>query len=445
MKENEDRLYHLIHYDTLTELPNRVKINDRIDLLISLLSHKKMGFSLFYVDLDHFKRINDSVSHHVGDLMLQAVSSRLRLIIHPDDMIGRLGGDEFAVVVQRQLKEEELLLYSEGIRNSLSEMFTVENMEYSISASFGIAMYPSDGEDAAELMKNAETAMYKAKEFGRNGVQFFRREMKDDIMRRVKYENGLMASIQNNELYLVFQPQYNTKTKKLRGFESLARWENDTLGAVSPVQFIPVAEEGGFIVPLGEWILETACNKLNLLLEIYGKELIMSVNISAVQIMSPSFVNSVKRILTKTKCNPKNMEFEITESVMISSVDHVIKVLNELKDFGIHIALDDFGTGYSSLSYLQMLPIETLKIDKSFVDNMQNDENHRIMVGSIISLVHQMDMEVVAEGVDNLSQLEFLNNFQCDFIQGFIWGYPLREEEVLKLLRELNDEDLLIP
>lgn len=445
MKENEDRLYHLINYDTLTELPNRVKINDRIELLISLLSHKKMGFSLFYVDLDHFKRINDSVSHHVGDLMLQAVSSRLRLIIHPDDMIGRLGGDEFVVVVQRQLKEEELLLYSEGIRNSLSEMFTVENLEYSISASFGIAMYPSDGEDAAELMKNAETAMYKSKEFGRNGVQFFRREMKDDIMRKVKYESGLMASIQNNELYLVFQPQYNTKTKKLRGFESLARWENETLGAVSPVQFIPVAEEGGFIVPLGEWILEAACSQLNSLLEIYGKELIMSVNISAVQIMSPSFVNSVKRILFKTKCKPENLEFEITESVMISSVDYVINVLNQLKDLGIRIALDDFGTGYSSLSYLQMLPIETLKIDKSFVDNMMMDENHRTIVGSIISLVHQMDMEVVAEGVDNPSQLEFLNNFQCDFIQGYIWGRPLREEEVLKLLRDLNDEDLLIP
>lgn len=444
MKENEERLYHLVHYDTLTELPNRTKILDRIDLLVSLLSQKSMGFSLFYIDLDHFKRINDSISHQTGDLTLQAVGAKLRDIIHPDDMLGRLAGDEFAVIVQRQLKEEELLAYSEGMRHSLSELLTIGGAEFSITASIGIAMYPSDGENGMELLRNAETAMYKAKEFGRNSVQFFRREMMDDILRRVKYESGLLMSIQNDELFLVFQPQYHTKTKQLRGFETLARWQNEKYGLVSPGQFIPVAEEAGFIVPLGEWILETACEKLNVLLDVYGKDLIMSVNISAVQIMTPSFVNTVKKIIAKTKCNPKNLEFEVTESVMIASVDHVIKVLNELKTMGIRIALDDFGTGYSSLSYLRQLPIETLKIDKSFIDSIYTDGVHRQMVGSIITLVHEMDMEVVAEGVDDPGQLQYLHDHHCDFIQGYIWGRPLPEDEVLRLLQTLNEEARLV-
>lgn len=440
MKENEERLYHLVHYDTLTELPNRAKIIDRIDLLVSLLSQKAMGFSLLYIDLDHFKRINDSVSHQVGDMMLQAVTARLRKIIHPDDMLGRLAGDDFAIIVQRQLKEEELLIYSEGIRRSLSDIITIEENEFTITASVGIAMYPSDGSNGVDLIRNAETAMYKAKEIGRNSVQFFRKEMLDDVLRRVKYESGLLMSIQNNEIFLVFQPQYHTKTKQLRGFETLARWQNEKYGLVSPGQFIPVAEEAGFIIPLGEWILEKVCGRMNYLSTVYGKDIIMSVNISAVQIMAPAFVKTVKRIITHTKCNPHNLEFEITESVMIASVEHVVKVLNEIKALGIRIALDDFGTGYSSLSYLRQLPIETLKIDKSFVDSIYSEGVERHMVGSIITLVHEMDMQVVAEGVDDPGQLEYLASHDCDFIQGYIWGRPLTEDEVVRSLQALNEE-----
>jgi EAL domain-containing protein (putative c-di-GMP-specific phosphodiesterase class I) len=241
-------------------------------------------------------------------------------------------------------------------------------------------------------------------------------------------------SIQNNEIYLVFQPQYHARTKKLRGFETLARWVNVKLGAVSPNQFIPIAEQAGIMVPMGEWILEKACEKLNALIELYGDELVMSVNISAVQIMSPTFLSTVRKIIRKTGCNPHNLEFEVTESVMISSVDHVITILRELNRMGIRIALDDFGTGYSSLSYLQVLPIDTLKIDKSFVDNMVQESVKRLMVGSIISLVHQMDMEVVAEGVDSDSQLDCLHEFNCDYIQGFIWGKPLSENDARDLL-----------
>ena len=440
MKENEEKLYHLVHYDTLTELPNRIKIADRIELLINLLSQKHMGFSFILIDLDHFKQINDSVGHHVGDLILRTVANRLCRIIHPDDMVGRFGGDEFAVIVQRQMKEEELLVYAEGIRNTFAEDFSVEGKGYNVSASFGIAIFPTDGDTTADLIKNAEAAMYKTKEYGRNGVRFFRKDMMDDIVMKAQYESELRMSVQNNEIYLVFQPQYHTQSKKLRGFETLARWKSDKLGAVSPAQFIPIAEQAGIIVPLGEWILDKACRKLNHLIEIYGGDLIMSVNISAVQIMSPTFLSSVRKILSKTRCNPRNLEFEVTESVMISSVDHVIQVLKDLSSMGIRIALDDFGTGYSSLSYLQMLPIDTLKIDKSFVDNMVQESLKRLMVGSIISLVHQMDMEVVAEGVDSDSQLGYLHDFDCDYIQGYIWGYPLSEEDALLLLEKIKSD-----
>jgi EAL domain-containing protein (putative c-di-GMP-specific phosphodiesterase class I) len=300
-------------------------------------------------------------------------------------------------------------------------------------------MFPADGDTAEELIKSAEAAMYKAKEGGRNGVRFFRKDMMEDILMKAQYESELRMSVQNKEIYLVFQPQYHTQSKKLRGFETLARWKSERLGAVSPAEFIPIAEQAGIIVPLGEWILENACRKLNQLIAIYGGDLIMSVNISAVQIMSPTFLSSVKRILHKTKTDPHNLEFEITESVMISSVEYVTKVLKQLSDLGIRIALDDFGTGYSSLSYLQMLPIDTLKIDKSFVDNIVEESMHRLMVGSIISLVHQLKMEVVAEGVDSDSQLGYLHDFDCDFIQGYIWGRPLSEEDALVLLEKIRN------
>ncbi|MDD4095360.1 MAG: EAL domain-containing protein [Oscillospiraceae bacterium] len=439
MRENEEKLYHLVHYDTMTGLPNRIKITDRIELLINLLSQKHLGFSLIHIDLDLFKRINDSAGHHVGDLMLRSLSERLRRIAHPDDMIGRIEGDEFGIIVQRQMKEEELLVYAEGIRNSISEPIAIDGKDYNISASFGIAMFPADGDTAEELIKSAEAAMYKAKEGGRNGVRFFRKDMMEDILMKAQYESELRMSVQNKEIYLVFQPQYHTQSKKLRGFETLARWKSERLGAVSPAEFIPIAEQAGIIVPLGEWILENACRKLNQLIAIYGGDLIMSVNISAVQIMSPTFLSSVKRILHKTKTDPHNLEFEITESVMISSVEYVTKVLKQLSELGIRIALDDFGTGYSSLSYLQMLPIDTLKIDKSFVDNMVEESMHRLMVGSIISLVHQLKMEVIAEGVDSDSQLGYLHDFDCDFIQGYIWGHPLSEEDALLLLEKIRN------
>ena len=430
MKENEERLYQMNHFDTLTGLPNRVKIIDRMDLLISLLSHKNMPFALIYVDLDNFKTINDSMGHKVGDLVLQSAATRLTAAIDKEDMIGRWGGDEFAIVVQRQFTDEEMLNYVESLRDTFSKPFSIEDSEYTVTASFGVSFFPQDGTTSADLIKCAETAMYKAKEYGKNMVQFYRKEMKDDIMRKMKYESRLLSAIKNRELYLCFQPQYDMKERKLRGFETLCRWNSEKFGEVPPTEFIPVAESVGFIVPLGEWVLETACLTLNRIKEANGWDGVMSVNISAVQLMSPMFLQSVKRIIKSTGVDTKNLEFEVTESVMVSNVDYAVKVLKEISAMGITVALDDFGTGYSSLNYLQQLPINVLKIDKSFVDELPIKNAQRLMVGSIIGLVHQMKIKVIAEGVDDRRQLDILTKYQCDFVQGNIWGRPIMESEV---------------
>jgi len=434
LKENEEKLYRLTNFDLITELPNREKILSQMVFLTSIFSHQQMTFSLILIDLDNFKVINDSLGHNIGDMMLKAVAARLKDMIHPDDMLGRMGGDEYAVIVQRQISEKEILNYVETLRISLLSPFVLIGGEYSISASFGITLYPQDGTDAADLLKCADTALNKAKEVGRNGVQFFRKEMKSDILDKVTYETSLLSSIQNGELLLLYQPIYGASKKNLRSFETLVRWQSPKFGLVSPSRFISVAESVGFIIPMGEWILRTACRRFREIGENYGINPILSVNISAIQMMSPTFVKSVRTILAETGFDPHYLEFEITESVFISSVDYVVKIINELKEIGIRFALDDFGTGYSSLRYLQMLPIDTLKIDKSFIDSISLEGDGHCLVSSIISLVHKMNMDVVAEGVDSEEKLRYLDANSCDYVQGYIWGTPLRDEEMDLLL-----------
>jgi len=435
LQQNEQKLNFLALYDSLTELPNRKMIFDRLELLIRISKTEHMQFSLIFIDLDNFKKVNDSLGHHAGDILLKAAVERLKSVIHPEDLLGRLGGDEFALIIQRHLHEKEMLYYLEGIKEALLEPFIIEDSKFTISASLGVSMFPQDGDSATDIMKSADTAMYKAKEQGRNNVQFYSIEMKNEILRRIEFESILRDAIEHKKLHLVFQPQYRTAPKKLRGIEVLARWNSEILGFVSPAEFIPVAEETGMIIPLGEWIIRTACQRSKKIFDNYQINLVMSINISAVQIMEPSFVSMVKSIIQETQCNPKNIEFEITESVFISSMEYVTNILNELKRLGIRIALDDFGTGYSSLNYLQTLPIDTLKIDKSFISSI--DQQHRKpIVGSIISLVHQMDISVVAEGVENETQLHYLNDQHCDYIQGFYWGKPLPDDDLDKLLEE---------
>lgn len=431
IKDGEEKLHYLAFYDTLTELPNRKMIMDRLDLLVNLSRHNNLSFFVVFIDLDDFKRINDSLGHSMGDALIVAVASRLRKLVHENDILGRLGGDEFALIIQQDSKDNEILQYIETLRQSLEQKFRIEKHDLLINASFGISKYPRDGIDPNELIRCADTAMYKAKETGKNGVYFFQRDMLNEILNRIDFEKHMKKALENEEFFLVFQPQYKIDGGTLRGFETLVRWQSPAYGLVTPMKFIPVAEDTRLIIPLGKWILSTACKKIVELMDLYQQpDIVLSVNISAIQIDDPEFIHMLKSTLEESGLPPRNLELEITESVMIKSLDRTRQILSELKDMGVMIALDDFGTGYSSLRYLQLLPIDTLKIDKSFIDNISENEKNKQVIGAIISLVHQMDILVVAEGVENEMQLNYLREEKCDGIQGFLLGKPLSVQEL---------------
>ena len=429
LEENESRMQHLSNFDLLTELPNRATILGRLDLLINIMADKKLSFSFIFIDIDNFGSINEDVGHRIGDMLLQSFSLRLGMLIHTEDMIGRLGSDEYALVIQRQMSEQELFSYIESIRVSLQDVFPIEGNEYSLTASFGVSIFPSDGVDAEELLQCANVAMLKAKENGKNCVQFFRRDMRLEIEQKIIYQKRLINSIKNNELFLVYQPQFTPDKKRLRGLEALVRWNSAKFGVVSPVQFIPIAEEAGYIIPMGEWILRSACKKAVEIEERYHKGIIISVNISSVQLMAPNFISMVSSVLKETNCEGRLLEFEVTESVMISSLDIAVSLLKEIKTMGIRVALDDFGTGYSSFRYIQLLPIDTLKIDKSFIDSIEYQDTQSLLVAAIITLVHQLNLEVVAEGVDSEKKVVFLTKASCDYLQGHLWGMPAGDED----------------
>jgi len=433
MEENEKQLNQLAFYDLLTDLPNRKMIHNHLEQFIVNSGETDLTFSVILIDLDNFKIINDTMGHQMGDLLLKQITFKIKSYINEEDMLGRLGGDEFALIVQRKIQEPELLSYVEGLRNLLLEPVTIEKIEVNTSASFGISVYPKDGESADDLLKFSDIAMYHAKYLGKNTIQIFNKVMNDKILQKLEFDKLLTNALSNNELYMVYQPQYELEGRTLRGFESLIRWKSPKLGAINPLKFITAAEESGQIIIIGEWVIKTACETLKKLHDKYKITPIMSINISAVQVMDVSFVEMVKKIILETGINPVYLEFEITESVFISSMQYVVEVLNKIKEIGIHIALDDFGTGYSSLNYLQMLPIDTLKIDKSFIDKIDNEDNKQI-VGSIISLMHQLGLSVIAEGVEEQSQLDYLKAHQCDIIQGYIWGKPMHYDQVEYLM-----------
>jgi diguanylate cyclase (GGDEF)-like protein len=433
ISENEEKLNYLAYFDPLTELPNRKMILDRLDLLVHLAQKNNSSFAVVFIDLDDFKKINDTMGHQIGDQVIVSVASRLSDLIHKGDLLGRLGGDEFALIIQQNLRDEDILQYVENLRKNLERSLNIDRFDLSIRASFGISIYPHDGSTPLELIKCADTAMYKAKETGKNSIYFFRKEMQAEIWQKMDFENKLAAALQNEEFFLAFQPQYLANSKTLRGFEALVRWQSPDYGLLGPVKFIPTAEETGLIIPLGQWILHTACYKFKELMEQHDfSDVILSVNISAIQFDDPNFVPMLKNVLAESLLPARNLELEITESVLIKSVEQAIRILAEIKNMGVRIALDDFGTGYSSLRYLQLLPIDTLKIDKSFVDNISNKDRNQQVVGAIISLVHQMNIFVVAEGVENDIQLNYLQNEACDSFQGFLLGRPLTIPEIIK-------------
>ncbi len=436
MKENDERLHQLAYYDILTELPNRKMILDQMEIMVSPEGSEAKGFTYVLIDLDNFKKINDTAGHSVGDHILKQIAERWLEITYQGDILGRVGGDEFLLLIPRNLNTEELEAYLSTFKAVLSKAITVNHKDYGISASFGVTRYPEDGSNPIELLKNADIALYKAKNSGKNSILYFSKEMQKEITQKIKLEEGLQSSIRNRELYMVFQPLYRCGTNKLRGFEALARWRYPELGLVSPAQFIPIAEETGIIIDMGKWIIKSVLTKFKELQKAYDINTIVSINISVVQLAEPDFVPMIQEIISETGFDSRFLELEITESVLISYPEKMIVVINQLREMGIRIALDDFGTGYASLSNLQLLPINILKIDKSFIDKITDKHDMNQIVGNIISLAHQLGMEVVAEGVETEEQLEYLKNHDCDYIQGFLLSRPIEEEQIIPCLMQ---------
>lgn len=437
IKDSEEQLSHMAFIDMLTELPNRKMLVSRLDQLITSIEEPDIHFAIAFIDLDDFKQVNDTLGHHVGDLLLQTVASKLNNAIHSDDMLGRLGGDEFALIIKRSLSDEALYTYIENLRHLLIDDLIIENKPLPVRASFGISRYPEDGSTSSELLKSADNAMYRAKIHKTVGIEFFDPKSTTQLSTKQDYSNYFNQALENNEFYLVFQPQFICDSKQLRGFEVLTRWSSSQLGEVSPGEFLPIAEKNGLMPLFGQWILTEACEKYQKFAALCSYPLIMSINISAVELLDPVFVPMVKTILADTGVPGQNIEFEISEITMLASSDQIGDIIESLRSLGIQIAMDDFGTNLTYLNLLKKLSIDTLKIEKTFIDAIDEETAVDHLVASLVSTGHLMNRSVVAKGVETTTQLDYLKKQHCDGIQGYLWGKPLDENAFTVFLTEL--------
>ncbi|MFP4371605.1 MAG: putative bifunctional diguanylate cyclase/phosphodiesterase [Halanaerobium sp.] len=434
LEKEKTKLQYMAYYDNLTEIANREMLIKRLDYLSSMEKTELINYKLIFIDFKNFKRINDSWGYEIGDFILQEVAARLQKIVNENDLAGRLGGDEFAVIVQREMADKNLKRYIRKIKRELEKPYRFEDREITLSANFGISTFPEDGENSKEIIRSADIAMYKAKKSIDKEIEFFTKNMEKDVILDVRMEESLKRAIRNQEFHLLFQPQYKSDGMQLRGFEALIRWHSPEDGTISPSRFIPIAEQTGLIKEIGAWVIETAIYKFKNLKHQFENKPILSINISVVQLTDPGFVEEVKSIIDKIGIDEIKLEFEITESLFISDQEYVIDVLYKLKELGISIAMDDFGTGYASLSYLQHIPLDVLKIDKAFIDLIShNPESKKMMVPPIIEMAHQWGIEVIAEGVETVEQLHYLEDYHCDYLQGYLLNKPLSEYQITRV------------
>ena len=432
-KRYESQIERQANYDELTGLANRNLFQDRLSQALAYSHRHESGLAVLFIDLDNFKHINDSLGHDAGDLLLTGVASRLSGSVREGDTVTRQGGDEFVLILS---EESDVQTVTKRILKAMSEPFDINGRELRITCSIGIACYPKDGEDQLTLLKNADAAMYRAKELGRNNAQYYETGMNAKAMERLELENGLYQALARNEFMLHYQPQVDLRTGEIVGMEALVRWLHPVRGLVSPAVFIPVAEASGLIVSLGEWVLRTACAQ-NKAWQLAGLPPIsVAVNLSARQFRQPDLVERVTEILRETELDSTYLELELTESLVMQDVEKTIGTLGRLKAMGIKLSIDDFGTGYSSLSYLKRFPIDTLKIDQSFVRDITTDPDDAAIAKSIISMAHDMQLRVIAEGVETEAQKSFLSLRRCDEMQGYFFSKPLPAVEFEKLLRE---------
>ena len=422
--------------DALTGLANRSLLHDRLAQAIAYASRYDHPFWLVFVDLDQFKFINDTLGHRAGDLMLQEIAERLLASVRETDTVARLGGDEFVLVLPERTDGALSTSVIQRIMDAVAEPITVSAHEFFITCSIGVAVFPGDGCEPDALLKHADIAMYRAKETGRNNVQFFTPLMNEQALERLHLEGALRGAIEQNQFILHYQPQVDLASGSIVGMEALLRWQHPELGTVPPGRFIALAEETGLIVPIGAWVIETACRQNKAWQEAGFGGLRMSVNLSARQFAQPDLVASVAKVLTETGLNPNLFEIELTESLVMTDVERAIETLDSLHRLGVFLSIDDFGTGYSSLSYLKRFPIDILKIDQSFVRDISDDPDDAAIVVSIISLAHSLRMSVIAEGVETRGQLEYLQAHDCDQLQGYYFSRPVPAQAFEQLLRD---------
>jgi diguanylate cyclase (GGDEF)-like protein len=434
-KAIEEHLRSLIGHDSLTRLPNRPLFLDRLDQALTRVPWHNRHLGVFYLNIDHFKGVNDMLGYNIGDLLLKSVADRLSLVLRPGDTIGRMEGDSFALLCVDVAKGPDITKIAQTVLMGMSQPFVIENHEVYTTVSMGISISPEDGENAETLLSHAETALVRAKETGRNNWQYYSKEVNQTMLFRVQMENSLRHAIERNELKLYYQPKLDLISNSVVGFEALVRWQHSRLGLVHPKEFIPLAEEIGLIVPIGEWVIETACMQCK---EWQGKgapNLSMAVNLSARQFQRENIPDRVRQALTRSGLNPRFLELELTESLMQYS-EASVGFLAELNAMGVLIGIDDFGVGFSSLSYLKELPISFIKIDQSFISGIPTDASDMAITAAIIQLGHSLHLTVIAEGVEEAEQMDFLRKLHCDLIQGYLIGKPNPKETVIEYIHE---------
>ncbi len=439
-KLSEERVQYLAYYDALTELPNRMLLQDRLAKALAGARRHKQKVALLFLDLDRFKDINDSLGHSVGDLLLKELAERLKRWAREQDTVARLSGDEFVLMLTHVKDVPDVAVAAERLMDAITTEFVVQGHTLKVSCSVGISIFPEHGADAETLIKNADSAMYSAKDNGRSNFRFFTADMNAQVVERLTLENSLRLALDKKELFLVYQPQMDVASGRITGLEALLRWQHPELGLVPPNKFIRVAENSGLILPIGEWVLRTACSQARKWQEEGLSAVTMAVNVSAVQFRQDGFCELLRRVLHDSGLSPQYLELELTESLLLANADLMLSVVQELKAMGVTLAIDDFGTGYSSFSYLRQFRVSKLKIDRVFIRDVAVNPDDAAITTAIISMAKSLHLKVIAEGVEDEAQMSFLRDHQCDEIQGYYFSKPLAVDKVAAKLRSHGPE-----
>ncbi|WP_374212469.1 EAL domain-containing protein [Tissierella sp. MB52-C2] len=431
--EQQKEIYNLAYFDSVTSLPNRTYFIKTLNNMFESMKQQEVLFGVLILDIDRFKHINDTLGHNVGDYILKLLGTRISGILREEDIIARVGGDEYYILINNVKDIDQIIETSKLILEDFKKPYYIRDYELYLTTSIGISVYPEDGLNPSSLIKKADLALYKAKELGGNSYYIYGNEIKSHGLEKMMLINQLRQGIGNNELVLHYQPQINILTGELEGLEALVRWQHPEQGLLYPDKFIPLAEEVGLVVQLGEWVLREACKQAKYWIDL-GQDIKMSVNISARQFQRKDFIREVVNILNEVELNSRNLTLEITETIAISDINHTLKILNRLNSLGIAVAIDDFGTGYSSLNYLNQMSVNELKIDQSFIWDIEKNNKNKMIANTIIILAKQLGLKVTAEGVENEEQLNLLREMKCDTAQGYYFSKPVPKEIIDEII-----------